>query len=400
MTIPVKQSTAVQNLMFMMISSTDHITGVTGATVTGKVSKNGATGVSPTGTITQVDATNNPGLYKLAANATDSNTLGPLWGHFTATGCDPTDVLLAEIVAFDPQDGVHFGLTALPNAAAASAGGIPTSGTGANQIQPRRVGLALSGGTSAIGLAAGTIVGIGDEIDIIGGTGNGQSGIALTVTGSGGSTPAATMVQSWQTANPDGTSLAEVKSVGQLVPSQPSDVWNSGSAPTRVVTAATNITSDGTSAARQTDTAALATLIGSPATGTVGGAIAAVQTTASAGATTTALTALSTKIGTPAGASVSADIAAVQATASAGATTTALSALNTKIGTPAGASVSADIAAVNTAVASTATAANLAVVNAKLPAALVGGRISSDVGSVVGVVLQQNGSGTQNIGGP
>lgn len=38
------------------------------------------------------------------------------------------------LVAYNPQDAVRLGLTALPNVASGSAGAIPTTGTGANQI--------------------------------------------------------------------------------------------------------------------------------------------------------------------------------------------------------------------------------------------------------------------------
>src|SRR5688572_4173597 len=38
------------------------------------------------------------------------------------------------LVAYDPLDAVRLGLTSLPNVASGSAGAIPTTGTGANQI--------------------------------------------------------------------------------------------------------------------------------------------------------------------------------------------------------------------------------------------------------------------------
>lgn len=38
------------------------------------------------------------------------------------------------VVAFDPHDSVRMGITALPNAAATSSGGLPTIGTGSNQL--------------------------------------------------------------------------------------------------------------------------------------------------------------------------------------------------------------------------------------------------------------------------
>lgn len=121
-----KQSSTEQPLTFLLVSSSDHITGVTGLTPTVKISKSGATGISPSGAISQVDATNHPGLYQVAANATDTNTLGPLWLHAIGTGTDPVDVCF-DIVAFDPQDSVRIGLTSLPNATAGATGGIPSA---------------------------------------------------------------------------------------------------------------------------------------------------------------------------------------------------------------------------------------------------------------------------------
>jgi hypothetical protein len=88
--------------MFLLVSSTDHIAGVTGLTPTVKLSKAGGTGASPSGAITEVDSTNFPGLYKVAGNATDTNTLGSLILHATGTGADPVDVEF-EVVAYDPQ---------------------------------------------------------------------------------------------------------------------------------------------------------------------------------------------------------------------------------------------------------------------------------------------------------
>lgn len=103
----------------MMVDSSDHITGKTGLTPTVTLSKNLAAFASPAGAVTEVAN----GWYKVAANATDTNTLGSLILHATGSGADPCDVF-NEVVAFDPDDTVRLGLTALPNAAAAAAGGL------------------------------------------------------------------------------------------------------------------------------------------------------------------------------------------------------------------------------------------------------------------------------------
>lgn len=79
------------SLLFMMIDETDHITGLTGLTPTVSIRKPGGSGAAPSGAITEVDPGDHPGLYKVAANSTDNNTLGPLAFHASATGADPVD---------------------------------------------------------------------------------------------------------------------------------------------------------------------------------------------------------------------------------------------------------------------------------------------------------------------
>lgn len=132
MSTPIKQSSAAISFPFLMVDSTDHITGKPGLTCTVTLSKNAGAFAAAAGAVTEIGN----GWYKLAANATDSNTLGKLILHATATGADPTDVEVATVVAFDPYDAVRAGLTALPNAAAAATGGLPTvDSTGAVKTQ-------------------------------------------------------------------------------------------------------------------------------------------------------------------------------------------------------------------------------------------------------------------------
>jgi hypothetical protein len=107
-----KQSSTAQPLLFQLIATADHIAGLTGATPTVKLSKNGAAGASPAGAVTEVDSTNMPGWYKVAGNATDTGTLGPLVLHATASGADPVDVVF-DVVAFDPQSATNLGLSTL-----------------------------------------------------------------------------------------------------------------------------------------------------------------------------------------------------------------------------------------------------------------------------------------------
>lgn len=95
---PVKQSTTAQPLVFFMTDSSDHITGKTGLSPTVTLSKNGGSFASPSGAVSEIGS----GWYKVAGNATDNGTLGPLILHATSSGADPTDVEFM-VVAYDPQ---------------------------------------------------------------------------------------------------------------------------------------------------------------------------------------------------------------------------------------------------------------------------------------------------------
>jgi hypothetical protein len=85
-------------LIFLMIDSTDHITGKPGLTPTVTISKNGGSFATPSGAVTGIAN----GWYKAAGNATDTNTLGPIILHATATGADDADAIYP-VVANNPQ---------------------------------------------------------------------------------------------------------------------------------------------------------------------------------------------------------------------------------------------------------------------------------------------------------
>lgn len=75
------------------------------------------------------------GVYDLALTASHLDTLGVAQINITETGViAPNDDLSIDVIAFNKSDGVRGGLTALPNAAAAASGGLPTFGTGAGQV--------------------------------------------------------------------------------------------------------------------------------------------------------------------------------------------------------------------------------------------------------------------------
>lgn len=89
MSYELDQNQTAVPLMFLMIDSADHLAGKTGLSPTVTISKNGAAFGAPAGAVTEISV----GWYKVAGNATDANTLGPLALHATSAGADPTDSL-------------------------------------------------------------------------------------------------------------------------------------------------------------------------------------------------------------------------------------------------------------------------------------------------------------------
>lgn len=73
--------------MFLLVSSTDHLSGLTGATASVNLSKAGGTFAAAAGTVTEVAN----GWYKVALTSADTGTIGDLAYHITATGADATD---------------------------------------------------------------------------------------------------------------------------------------------------------------------------------------------------------------------------------------------------------------------------------------------------------------------
>ena len=105
---PLKLNQTAQPLIFLLVQSADHISPATGKTPTVTLSKNGGAFASPAGAVSEIGS----GWYKVAGNATDANTLGPLALHATASGADPSDDRF-DVVAFDPQSATNLGLTNL-----------------------------------------------------------------------------------------------------------------------------------------------------------------------------------------------------------------------------------------------------------------------------------------------
>src|SRR3990167_8151213 len=85
----------------------------------------------------EIDATSSPGLYRVDwPDAAFAAGVGKVILVVSGTGLDPA-VEEIELVAYDPQDAVRLGLTALPNAAADAAGGLPISDAGGLDLDLR-----------------------------------------------------------------------------------------------------------------------------------------------------------------------------------------------------------------------------------------------------------------------
>lgn len=95
MAVAFKQSTSYTK-MVLLISSTDHVAGLAGATLTITASKAGAAFATITPTVTDRGS----GFYSLALTGAHLDTLGDFVLHVTATGADPTDTI-DQVIAQD-----------------------------------------------------------------------------------------------------------------------------------------------------------------------------------------------------------------------------------------------------------------------------------------------------------
>jgi hypothetical protein len=150
---PIKQSeaTAARRLIyFRLIDSADHLTPKTGVTLSAgdlKVSKAGGAKANHAGTWAELAG----GEYTYTPTTGEVDTLGEATFSLIKTGIDPVARLVL-VVPHDPFDAVRLGLSALPNAAAGAAGGLPTLSqlataiAAANRMGRRVIYVAPAGG--------------------------------------------------------------------------------------------------------------------------------------------------------------------------------------------------------------------------------------------------------------
>lgn len=96
------------NVMVLLIQSSDHITGLTGATLTITASKDGGAFSSISPTVTE----RGNGWYNIALTSSHTDTLGDLALHISATGADPLDTKY-HVVAYNPHSSTSLGLSYL-----------------------------------------------------------------------------------------------------------------------------------------------------------------------------------------------------------------------------------------------------------------------------------------------
>ena len=132
-----KQSTA-RNLLVFMTQSADHVTGLTGATLTITASKDGGAFASISPTVTE----RGNGWYSLALTSSHTDTLGDLAVHVTAASADPTD-LVRQVVAGLPGEAVSL-----------SSDAVNSSSLAASAVTEIQAGMATSAEVLAVPTAA------------------------------------------------------------------------------------------------------------------------------------------------------------------------------------------------------------------------------------------------------
>lgn len=328
----------------------------------------------------EVDSTNHKGIYELqldnsryAVSSAKSLTVS-ISGVSGMFDCD----VVIPLRATNPYDGVHGGMSALPNAAAAASGGLPTVGTGSGQIsvtdgfvqlaeQPIvRTGTAQGGASASITLDSGASSSNsfynGMVVSIVSGTGSSPVQTNL-ITAYVGSTKVATLANNW-TTNPDNTSVFIVS----LLPLANLLQWFWGTQSAVDSNGFPNVAvADWKNATAPAMTGDAYARLGAPAGGSVSADIAAVKgvlPTALTGAgnikadalavngvATSSVTAVNANVGTTqptnftgtgGSALVQSDVTDWKASAAPAMTGDAFA----RLGAPAGGSVSADIAAV------------------------------------------------------
>lgn len=141
-----RKNTAGQFIYFCLINSTTGA-ALTGATVTAYRALDNGAQATATGTTTELAN----GHYRFNLSQADTNADNGSF-LFTATNAVAVEKTCV-FTSANPSDSIRFGLTALPNANAGAAGGLPTDSTGKTSFND----LSASGVRSAVGMAAANL---------------------------------------------------------------------------------------------------------------------------------------------------------------------------------------------------------------------------------------------------
>lgn len=186
------QATAAKRQFYFFLMSSTTLGPLTGYSYSAtdiQLSKNGASPANSAGSVTQISATAMPGVYYYTSTTGEIGSDGFVIITIAPAGA-VARTYIVPVVEFDQFDGVHLGLTSLPNAAAAASGGLPTLGTGAGQIAvDGSTGATLSNVSKWNGTAVTTPINAGNPVVDVNhptltvGTGtNGMTTFSLSVT--------------------------------------------------------------------------------------------------------------------------------------------------------------------------------------------------------------------------
>jgi hypothetical protein len=171
------QSSTQSVLLFLMVQSADHISPLTGATTTVTLSKNGGAFAAPAGAVSEIGN----GWYKVAGNATDTNTLGPLALHATAASGDPCDIIVANVVAYNPQNAT-LGITTLTSVGSVTGNVGGSVGSVTGNVGGNVVG-SVGSVTGAVGSVTGSVASVTGAVgSVTGSIGGSVVGSVASVT--------------------------------------------------------------------------------------------------------------------------------------------------------------------------------------------------------------------------
>jgi hypothetical protein len=152
-TIQVNESVASRRVVYLWAVGSNGTTPSTSETggqpqfsVGGLPAKN-TSGVLLASNVTQ-------GEYAVALTASEVSVIGQGLVRYNSASCLETCTPF-QVVAYDSGDSMRLGLFSLPNAAAAAAGGLPTFGTGAGQINPSSGSVAIIAGDYSSSVTVG-----------------------------------------------------------------------------------------------------------------------------------------------------------------------------------------------------------------------------------------------------